>query len=240
MGGPRALSFGRAAKHYERGRPVWPVEAVDAVGVAAGAHVLDLAAGTGKLTRVLVQRFARVTAVEPDAAMRALNRWGDVRAGSAQSIPLADGEVDAVFVADAFHWFAEPLAVREIVRVLRPGGTLALLWTLDDGGWRPPLPAVDELWERLKASGEPHPLLHGAWRTALEVPELGALAETEVRTVHRVDAGTLVSYLLSQSTVAMRWPAEVEAIAGELAELVPRGAYELPMRVEIFTAEKQR
>lgn len=235
----RALSFGRAAEHYERGRPVWPLEAVDAVGLARDAHVLDLAAGTGKLTRVLVERFARVTAVEPDEAMRALNRWGDVRAGSADAIPLADGEADAVFVGDAFHWFATPAAVAEIARVLRVGGTLALLWTRSDRDWDPPLPAVDAIWERLKVGDEPHPLEDGAWRAPLDVPELGRLAETEVRTVHRLGRDGLLAYLLSQSTVAMRREDEVEAIAAELATAVPEGDYALPMRIEIFIATRR-
>ena len=235
----RALSFGRAAEHYERGRPVWPLDAVDAVGVPRDAHALDLAAGTGKLTRVLVQRFARVTAVEPDDAMRALNRWGDVRAGSAEAIPLADGEVDAVFVADAFHWFATPAAVAEIARVLRPGGTLALLWTRSDRDWEPPLPDVDSIWERLKAGGDPHPLEDGAWVAALDVPELGPLAETQVEMVYRADRERLLAYLLSQSTVAMRPADEGEAIAAELAAAVPDGDYALPMRIEVFTATRR-
>jgi len=236
--GPRALSFGRAAEHYERGRPVWPVEAVDAVGLPRDSHVLDLAAGTGKLTRVLVQRFDRVTAVEPDDAMRALNRWGDLRAGSADAIPLANAEVDGVFVADAFHWFAEERAVREIARVLRPGGTLALLWTQSDRDWAPPLPEVDAVWERLRATDEPHPLVRGAWRSAVEVPELGPLAEAHVETTYRADRERLVAYLLSQSTVAMRPAEEVEAVAAELAAAVPDGDYQLLLRVEVFTARR--
>ena len=238
MGGPRALSFGRAAEHYERGRPLWPMEAVDAVGLPRDSHVLDLAAGTGKLTRVLVERFDRVTAVEPDDDMRALNRWGDVRAGSADAIPLARAEVDAVFIADAFHWFAESPAVREIARVLRPGGTLALLWTQSDRDWSPPLPEVDAVWERLQASDEPHPLGRGAWRSAIDVPELGPLAETYVTTTYRADRERLLAYLLSQSTVAMRPAQEVEAIAAELAAAVPDGDYELSLRVEVFTARR--
>ncbi|HET9509364.1 MAG TPA: class I SAM-dependent methyltransferase [Gaiellaceae bacterium] len=238
MGAPRALSFGRAAEHYERGRPVWPVAAVDAVGLPRDSHVLDLAAGTGKLTRVLVERFDRVTAVEPDDAMRALNRWGDVRAGSADAIPLADGDVDGVFVADAFHWFAEAPAVREIVRVLRRGGTLALLWNRGERDWSPPLPEVDPVWERLQASDEPHPLAGGEWRSAVEVPELGPLAEAHVEEPYRVDRERLIAYLLSQSTVAMRPAEEVEAIAAELAAAVPDGDYELPLRAEVFTARR--
>jgi len=109
-----ALSFGRAAADYERGRPDWPDEgidhAIDQLGLTADATVLDLAAGTGKLARKLVPRFHRVIAVEPDDAMRELLETivpeADVLRGTAREIPLRAGEVDAVFIGEAFHWFA--------------------------------------------------------------------------------------------------------------------------------------
>ena len=94
--------------------------------------MLDLAAGTGKLTRVLAEHADDVVAVEPLDGMRRVleRRLPHVRvlAGTAEAIPLADGAVDAVFVAEAFHWFDLPRAVAEIARVLRPGGGLAVLW----------------------------------------------------------------------------------------------------------------
>jgi SAM-dependent methyltransferase len=98
--------------------------------------VLDLAAGTGKLTRLLVPTGAEVVAVEPVAAMRAQlrARLPDVQAldGTAEALPLADGSVDAVTVAQAFHWFDPAAALAEMRRVLRPGGHLFLVWNIRD------------------------------------------------------------------------------------------------------------
>jgi ubiquinone/menaquinone biosynthesis C-methylase UbiE len=94
--------------------------AQEALELAADARVLDLGAGTGRLTRELAQRFAAVTAVEPDDEMRALVDAGTVIAGSAESIPLEDGSVDGVFVGEAFHWFEARRAIAEIARVLVP------------------------------------------------------------------------------------------------------------------------
>ena len=92
--------------------------------------MVDLAAGTGRLTDELASTGASVTAVEPVEEMRALIEAADAVDGTAESIPLPDGSADAVFVAEAFHWFDGPAALREIARVLRPGGGLAILWNV--------------------------------------------------------------------------------------------------------------
>jgi SAM-dependent methyltransferase len=131
-----------AAAAYERARPSYPAEVVaHVVGhgrVAPGRRVLDLAAGTGKLTRLLAPTGAEVVAVEPVAAMRehlaAVEPAVEVLDGTAESIPLEDASVDAVTVAQAFHWFDPPPALAEIRRVLRPGGHLFLLWNTRDRG----------------------------------------------------------------------------------------------------------
>ena len=125
-------SFGRAALEYDRGRPDWPPELLDALPLGAGSTVLDLGAGTGKLTRLLAARYARVVAVEPDDRMRELISDVDTLAGTAEQIPLPDASVDGVFAAEAFHWFAGSDAIAEIERVLRPGGVLALFWNRFD------------------------------------------------------------------------------------------------------------
>ena len=131
-----ASSFGQAADVYERGRPSYPVDAVDWLLPQGARHVVDLGAGTGKLTRVLVPRAEQVTAVEPSEGMRSVLEQAvpEARslAGSAESMPLDDSSVDAVFVAQAWHWVDPRAAVPEVARVLRPGGTLALLWNIRD------------------------------------------------------------------------------------------------------------
>ncbi|MYW64069.1 methyltransferase domain-containing protein [Streptomyces sp. SID8379] len=134
-----ASSFGAAAPAYAEHRPDYARAAVEwALGCAPGPRVLDLGAGTGKLTAALAALGAEVSAVEPDSAMLAELRRAlpDVRAlsGSAESIPLPDGSVDAVLAGNAMHWFDMAVAGPEIARVLAPGGVLAGLWNvLDDG-----------------------------------------------------------------------------------------------------------
>ena len=130
---PLRLSFGRVAELYHRVRPPYSQEALDlaqeVLGLTRDVRVLDLAAGTGRLTHELALRFEHVVAVEPNDAMRALIEDGDVLAGTAEEIPLEDASVDAVFVGEAFHWFDPELAIPEIARVLRPGGGLAMIGT---------------------------------------------------------------------------------------------------------------
>ena len=134
----RARSFGAVAAAYAEHRPGYPAAAVDwALAPAPGADVLDLGAGTGKLTDALVGRpGVRVTAVDPDPEMLAQLRRRlphvDAREGAAEAIPLPDASVDAVLVGQAVHWFDLDLALPEIARVLRPGGVFAGLWNGDD------------------------------------------------------------------------------------------------------------
>jgi SAM-dependent methyltransferase len=137
-----AHGFANNADAYEAARPSYPAEAVaHIVGhgrIGPGRRVLDLAAGTGKLTRVLVPTGADVIAVEPVAAMRErlVASLGsiEVHDGTAEALPLADRSVDAVTVAQAFHWFDPPVALAEMRRVLRPGGHLFLVWNTRDRG----------------------------------------------------------------------------------------------------------
>jgi ubiquinone/menaquinone biosynthesis C-methylase UbiE len=150
------LSFGNVAGTYHRVRPPYSQELLDcaqeALDLEQGARVLDLAAGTGRLTRELARRFAHVVAVEPNEAMRELIADGEVLAGQAEAIPLDAASVEAVFVGEAFHWFDPARAIDEIARVLRPRGGLALVST---HWWEtePPLPdaaleLLREPWER--------------------------------------------------------------------------------------------
>ena len=138
--------------------------------------MLDLAAGTGKLTRQLVARFARVIAVEPLDGMRAvLERVvpeAEALNGSADAIPLADDSVDAVFVGEAFHWFANDEVLTEIARVLRPRGVLAILFNQSDGDFEPTLPKA--FWDAYHARAIEKPpeqrVSTGLWRTPFPGP----------------------------------------------------------------------
>ncbi|MET0805270.1 MAG: methyltransferase domain-containing protein [Acidimicrobiales bacterium] len=135
-----AVGFGRGADYYVAARPSYPSAVfdllADELGLGPETDVLDLAAGTGKLTEDLVARGARVVAVEPVAAMRerlvALLPDIDARDGTAEALPLDDASVDLVTVGQAFHWFDAPTALAEIRRVLRPGGGLAMIWNVRD------------------------------------------------------------------------------------------------------------
>jgi SAM-dependent methyltransferase len=132
--------FSRDAAIYSRGRPDYPVQLLEwlrqTLQLAPGRSVVDLGAGTGKFTQLLLRTGASVVAVEPVAAMRAQlltnNPGVTALAARAQSLPLADRSVDAVVCAQAFHWFASFDALREIGRVLRPGGKLGLVWNVRD------------------------------------------------------------------------------------------------------------
>ncbi|MGI8421042.1 MAG: class I SAM-dependent methyltransferase [Gaiellaceae bacterium] len=144
-----AGSFDRWPEDYERGRPGWPPGVVDVPGLPPPATVLELGAGTGKLTRLLVAAFDRVVAVEPADAMRLLLvplcPDAEALAGTAQEIPLAEASVDAVFAAEAFHTFDGERALAEIARVLRPRGALVLMWNLPAGPTAPSIAAVERL-----------------------------------------------------------------------------------------------
>ena len=153
-----AGSGDRWPEDYERGRPGWPPDAVRIPRLPPTATVVDLGAGTGKLTRLLVSAFDRVVAVEPADAMRrllvALCPEAETLSGTGQEIPLADASVDAVFAAQAFHWFDEERAVAEIGRVLRPGGALVLMWNLPAGPWEPSTAAAEELLNARAPKGD--------------------------------------------------------------------------------------
>ncbi len=235
------LSFGNAAADYERGRPGWPDEVAAVADVPSASAVLDLAAGTGKLTRVLVRRFERVTAVEPDPSMRAVcSRVTDcylVLEGSAESIPLADGSVDAVFCGDAFHWFDWPVAIAEIERVLRPRGALVLGFHAGGDDTEPPYPQpAREAVERRRRPGvQPGGQIYasGAWREPFEASAFEPLREEVFHHDEHLGREAMVSLSLSQSICAVLPDDERVALADELRSVLPDVTYRLPVRDEI-------
>ena len=233
-----ARSFDRAAAEYERGRPGYAEAALDELGLPSDAHVLDLAAGTGKLTRQLVPRFERVVAVEPLDGMRAVLEEvvpdAEALRGTAEDIPLADGEVDAVFVGEAFHWFAGPVALAELARVLRPGGTLALLFNTHDD-FEPPLPA--EFWEAYEARALTKPSAQtigsGIWREPFPGP-FEPLREARFPNPLTLDRDGLLAHIASWSSVAALPDEEGDALVEDLRRLAPPGEYVLPLVTELY------
>jgi SAM-dependent methyltransferase len=239
---PLAERFASLADVYERGRPEYAPAVVGALsaelGLARNARVLDLAAGTGKLSRALVAAGLDVVAVEPHAQLRDKLSAGigaeRVREGVAEAIPLPDTSVDAVTVADGFHWFDHAQALAEIRRVLTPGGGLAVLATVPDwsgASW------AHELGTLINEMRPEHPFFDGPpWQEAVRAA--GGWAEPrEIRVASSqpVDPGRIVAYVASMSFVAALPDEERAERLARVAELVDAGEMpaELPVQVAI-------
>jgi SAM-dependent methyltransferase len=246
---PRAVRGFAAAEAYERGRPSYPAAAVAAVarelGLGPGSAVLDLAAGTGKLTRQLVGLVGRVTAVEPAGGMLAVLRERlpevDAREGAAEAIPLADGVVDAVFVGEAFHWFQTADAAREIVRVLVAGGGLALLWNRarwsdDDLPWHSAFSALSRPYR--EAAGE---FPAERWQDALEASGLfEPLRSTEAEHVQVTDPEGFVAQVASWSWIVNLPDGERTRFLAQVRELIgEQGELQLRYRTEIHWTRRR-
>ncbi len=193
----QANSFGAVADVYERGRPLYPAEAIEWLVPARAHRVADIGAGTGKLTRQLRERGLDVIAVEPSAGMREQLRRAvpgvPVLGGTAEQIPLAGGTVDLVLVAQAWHWVDPVRAVPEVARVLAPGGRLGLLWNrrAEDEPWAADLSTI------IGSHGTP-----GSERHFPEIgPPFGPVERRSVNWVHRLSRTEMTDWVASRSYV---------------------------------------
>ncbi|GJG95205.1 class I SAM-dependent methyltransferase [Cupriavidus pauculus] len=221
-----ASGFSSQADTYARGRPDYPAALGtwlrDTLGLAPGKTVVDLGAGTGKFTGLLLPTGASVIAVEPVDAMRAQlsAKLPDVRAvqGSAESMPLPDASVDAVVCAQAFHWFANTAAMHEIARVLKPGGRLGLIWNVRDEsvGW------VSRLTEIMTPhEGDAPRFYKGDWKKVFPADGFGPLALTSFPYTHDgAPEQVIVDRVMSVSFIASLPQAGQDAVRAQLHEVI--------------------
>ena len=257
----RGRTFGTVAQAYAAHRPSYPDTALDwalapvsspdsPTSARRGAlELLDLAAGTGKLTASLVRRSTRVTAVEPDPEMLAVLRAElpsvDALPGTAEDIPLPDASVDAVLVGQAFHWFNPEPAVEEIARVLRPGGVLAALWNADDD-------RVEWVAGYHRAASEedftPAVRATGPRSDLPEMPEFEPPERAEFSHSRRLTENGLIDVLGTHSWALVSTPekraevyARIRAYLATRPELgtAPDGTFELPLCTEVLRAVRR-
>jgi SAM-dependent methyltransferase len=241
----RARSFGPEAVAYEEHRPDYPLAGIRwaleplhrATGDGVHPDVLDLAAGTGKLTSGLLALGARVTAVEPDAAMRAEFRRRHegvtVLEGTAESIPLQDDSVDAVLVGQALHWFDQQRAFPEIARVLRPGGVFAAFWNMHDieVPWVAELDRLSRSQVSFQTRGTSGPVAHPLFEEFVR----SDFPHTQRRTVESLTAtiGTHSHTLVISPQERAELLARITAYLRGVPDLGP-GEFDLPMRTMVL------
>ena len=216
VGGPTpdwAHSFGDVVEAYDRGRPTYPNEAAAWLVGQEAATVLELGAGTGKLTAGLVALGHDVFATDPDRAMldRLEANLPDVRTavGSAEEIPLGDRSVDVVVAAQAFHWFDLDVALPEIARVLKPGGRIAVVWNQRDER----IPWVRRLGTLIGTQDQ----LREPAAAIVQSGLFGFLEETSFSFWQTIDRRTIQDLVLSRSNVAVL---DEEGRAAKLAEVL--------------------
>jgi MOSC domain-containing protein YiiM/SAM-dependent methyltransferase len=242
-----AKGFSAGADAYERGRPDYTPDAVATLvrelRIGPGTRVLDLAAGTGKLTRQLVDTGAEIVAVEPVAEMRAKLAIAvpgvEALEGTAERIPLPNHSMDAVVVAQAFHWFDGIRAMSEIRRVLVPRGGLGIIWQSRDAirTW------IERLNEIIDGAASGQPRYRGdAWRAMFEVTALfDPLESASFAHVQRGDVEMMVDRVASISYVASMPDERRSAVLSAVRDLLATDAdtagakvIELPYRADVF------
>jgi SAM-dependent methyltransferase len=248
--------FGAEADAYERARPSYPPDAVawivDALGIARGRDVADVAAGTGKFTRLIAPTGAWIVAVEPVEGMRARLPRMPTTSATAERLPFRDGSLDAITVAQAFHWFDAPAAFAEFHRVLRPGGRVALVWNARDRS----VPWVNAVWSIMDRVEKRAPWRnHDEWRESAFVratgsefdnPWFGDLHEATFRHEQILSPADVVERVRSVSHVAVLPPDRREAVLDEVRTLLRddptailhHDELALPYRVDAFWTER--
>jgi SAM-dependent methyltransferase len=236
----RARSFSRVADVYERARPGYPEEAVLWLAGTDPCRVVDVGAGTGKLTRQLVALGHEVTAVEPSAEMlarlRAAVPAAEALEGSAEAIPLPDGSVDVVVAGQAFHWFDPVVSLPEIARILRPDGRLGLIWNMRDERV-PWVGRLSELLgsEQMEDDDWPAEVIAASGRFGPVEHETFALEQS-------VDRQTLLDLVASRSLTATREPEERAALlerVGALYDELASGELVLPYVTDAFRTRRR-
>jgi SAM-dependent methyltransferase len=238
---------------YEAARPSYPPDAVawfvEHLRIAPGRRVADVAAGTGKLTRLLVPSGADLLGVEPVPGMRATFRRVvpeiPLVAGTAEAMPFRAATFDAITVAQAWHWFDHERATAEMARVLKPGGRLGLVWNARDRSE----PWVDEVWSIMDRVEKKAPWRdHENWRDSAnrEMPGfVGGLRTAEFRHLQAITPEGVVQRVASVSHVAVLPEAEREQVLDEVRNLLAthpavrgRELVEIPYRVDCFWTER--
>jgi SAM-dependent methyltransferase len=237
----RSRSFGGAADAYTTGRPGYPAEAVEWL-VEGANRVVDVGAGTGKLTAGLVAAGREVVAVDPDAAMLDVLRRDlpgvPVHVGTAESMPLPDGSADAAVLGQAWHWVDPDAASAELGRVVRPGGLLGLVWNIRDERE----PWVAELGAVMHGSDAERMIGEGGVRVAAP---FGPLGERRFGWTASRTADEIVAMAASRSYLITLPEDERQGVLARIRELLAthpatagRDRFELPYVTHAYRARR--
>jgi SAM-dependent methyltransferase len=221
-----ARGFQRAADAYERGRPDYPPAAVtcliERLGITLRSVVVEVGAGTGKLTRLLVPSAARIIAIEPVEGMR--RKFKEIlprvetHAGTADDLPLPGASADAIVTAQAFHWFAHPATLEEFHRVLKPDGRLGLIWNVRDES-RDWIKALTHIINRRESDAPRYS--SGEWRRVFDTTKLFThLNSARFEHVQAASPAMIVDRIASLSFVAALPEEKRETVLGEVRELL--------------------